>query len=209
MAPVILVGVAGLTLILVLAWSNVSLRGDLVRDGRTLQSLENTVVWNLRLSTLEGAPMPGALADALRPDIGPQEDLAGGQTLLMVYTPSVCLTCLRSGLESIGKSRPRLEIAGIWPHALIGERRRTRESALLLREDGLLTFAMTFVPADMVLKNLPFGKEPGFAETPLYLLLDQDLNVTTVFKADSQRPELLNRWLEVLGSEARQPGDVP
>lgn len=207
--PVALVGLVGLALVLFLSWRNLGLRGDLARELSSFQTLEETIAWNLQLSALEGTRLPDSLTTSLRPEIASEGDRPAGQTLLIVYTPTVCVSCLRAGLLSLQANRSDLESEGIFAHALIGERRRTRESALLLREDGLLTFPMTFVPADTVLDSLPFGRQAGFTDTPLYLLLDRDLNVRSVFKADQRRSALLDQWLAAHSAPTQRPRHAP
>lgn len=198
LTPLVLIGTVGLALVLVLSWTNLSLRGDMAREGRTLQTLQDTLDWNLRLSALERESLPVPLAESLQADLEGRLSPETPDTLLVVYTPTVCLSCLKAGLGSLTDRRSELAQAGIAVHALIGEHRGTSQSALLLQDEGLLSFPFTLMPADTVLDSLPFGRERGFTDTPLYLVFDRDLEIHSVFKADQQRPELLDRWLETL-----------
>lgn len=205
LAPVAVVGTIGVLLVVVLSWQNITLRGDVAREGRALAALEETLVWNLRISGLEGVTLPAPWLESLRPDLATLEKGSTARTLLVVYTPTVCVTCLREGLRTIGEYHEELVRFGIMPHGLVGERIGAREFALFLREDGLLSFPVTFVPAEKVQGSVSWGREPGFTETPLYLLVDGEFKILTAFKADRQKASLLQKWLTAI-LETREHG---
>jgi hypothetical protein len=118
--------------------------------------------------------------------------------LVVAYTHTVCSRCLYEGLESLRTNRS-LRGHGISLHALIGERSpRDRERALLLREDGLLTFPITFVPTDELFGALFRHMGNEFADEPIYLRLDEHLRIQAAFQADQRRPALLDAWLAAI-----------
>jgi hypothetical protein len=147
----------------------------------------------LALSRLEGQPLPADLLDALEWEYNPGTE---ARVLLVAYTYSVCVTCLDAGLRSLSA----LDWSGrsVELHALVGERTGTtadREYALLLREDGLLDFPVSFVAAKQLYAALYAHLGGELAAEPVYLILDAEGTVTSAFQAHQQDPSLLDAWL--------------
>jgi hypothetical protein len=191
----ILVGSVGLALVLFLSWQSVGLRQRIATTTADLESVRETFGWNLLLSSLEGAPLPDAFAERLRAS----DELAGlegdDDVLVIAYMPTVCTTCLRSGLNSLAIVGPRLRDQGTVLHGVTSERRGSREQVVLLRQDGFLDFPVSFIQSETFLESMPGGTSPGFTDTPLYLRLDGDLVVKSAFKADQRNGALLDQWL--------------
>jgi len=169
-------------------------RQELANNAAVSGSLEKTLTRNIAVSQMEGQVFPAPLAEGIR-QAGVVDDTK--RILVVAYTPTVCLTCLFNGLESL--SRRSWSEKGILIHALVGERdgvTAARERALILREEGRLPQSISFVPMTSVdsLLFAHLGKE--FAEEPIYLLLSPHLIIQSAFHADQRRPELLELWLD-------------
>ncbi|MGQ0561856.1 MAG: hypothetical protein ACT443_08295, partial [Gemmatimonadota bacterium] len=115
--------------------------------------------------------------------------------LLIAYGSNVCVTCLNAGLRSLRQWRVKASPV----HAVIGEESRgDRERAALLREDSLLPYPITFVPAADLQRTLFSHLGEEHAEEPIYLLIDRQFKIRSVFQADQKRPDLLDEWLEAI-----------
>lgn len=189
-ALIALAVVAGMVLVPFVSSQNQRLRQQLAVTTSNVRSLETTLRHNIELSALDGTVLPERLA----------QKMAGQRrgSLVVAYTYTVCSRCLYDGLESLRTNRSLREHA-ISLNALVGERSpRDRERALLLREDGLLSFPITFVPNDELFGALFRHMGNEFADEPIYLRLDEHRRIQAAFQADQRRPALLDAWLDAI-----------
>jgi hypothetical protein len=162
-------------------------------DARTLAV---TLRRNIALSALEGAALPEPIAGDLRASVSAHLGPNAAGLLVMIYTPMTCERSRRAGLQSLTKDRQALTQQGVVPTVVVAERGSAdREGALLLRAEGLLSFPITFMPADTLIGTLFPNSDDTFDEEPIYLRLDRQLRVQSAFHADQRRPELLDLWL--------------
>ncbi len=162
-------------------------------------TLALTLRRNIELSGLGGLTLPEPLARELSATFGQRLDRDATGLLVMIYTPMVCQRALRAGLQSISNNRS-LKEQRLAPYVVVVEQSPAdRERALLMREEGILRFPLTFVPADTLIRVLVPNADDTFDEEPIYLRLDRQFHVRSAFHADQLRPELLDLWLEQSG----------
>lgn len=197
-AVIVLALVGAAVCVPLLSINIVRLRDRQTQDAESFRGLERTVERHIAVSHLEGSPLPERLTSVLRPSLVSRAHNHKARVLLVAYTHTVCQRCLHDGLESLRKARATIEPSTA-VHALVGERTaRERERALLLRQDGLLSFPITFIPSNDLLAALYGHLQGEFADEPIYLLLDRELTVRSAFQADQRRPNLLDQWLQAI-----------
>lgn len=192
--PLLLVGTVALALLLFMSWQASSLRRQVAEREAERNTVRATFDWNIRMSSLEGAPLAPSLARVLEGTVDPA---ARSGVLVVSYMPTVCTTCLRAGLRSLTEVEGALRERGIVLRGLVAERSGSHQYVVLLRHEGLLDFPVAFVSAAS-LESMPGGEREGFSDTPLYLLLDESLQVKSVFKADQWNDDLLEQWLDAV-----------
>ncbi len=192
--------VGALIFVPLLGWQNARLREQvrkqLIKDPSA--SVESEALRRtIEISAIEGTRLPESVIGRMQEAVQEAGTGQNHEFLVVAIMPTVCGVCLDAGLKS-------LQQLGLWQerglvlHALVGEQSRSdREDALRLRQTGLLSFPITFVPAEELLSALFRHMEDEFTQEPLYLRLDNEFRILTAFQANQFRPALLDQWLEV------------
>jgi hypothetical protein len=178
-----------------------ALRAELAskRDSAaTVGQLSLTLQRNVGLSALEGRRLPVEIRERLRPAISRSVGSGGKGAVVLVYTSMSCQRALSDGIRSV-QENAHLRAARLEPMVLVAEAEHAdRERALLLREEGVITAQLAFADAEHIRRTLFPAADSTFDDEPLYLLVDNELNIRSAFHADQFRPELLDAWLNEL-----------
>ncbi|HEX6902995.1 MAG TPA: hypothetical protein VF789_24980 [Thermoanaerobaculia bacterium] len=158
---------------------------------------EKAVADKLQLSRdlmqLVGAPVP--FASRLREAEGAAAP--AGDRIVVVFNPTTCGQGLRGHLSTIRVLQERLGSEHVAFLGLVGaDTREDQTYTLNLRNSKLMTFPFSYVRSRELARFFPLEAETGFSETPIYLWVDRDFRIKSVFRPDSIEPEGLERWLE-------------
>ena len=179
--------------LLFLIRQNWLLRGQLAVCVERERSVADKLQLSQDLMQLVGAPLP--LAERLRD--AAESESPRSDRIVVVFNPTTCgkgmrehLVAIRSFQERLG---PRREVF----MGLVGADTREDQSyALALRNSKLMTFPFSYVRSRELSRFFPLESETGFIETPIYLLVDRDFRIKSVFMPDSVKPEGLELWLK-------------
>ena len=115
----------------------------------------------------------------------------------MVFNPTACGKCLREQLTIVHSFQEHLGLQSSAFLGLVGADTREDQSyALMLRSTNLMTFPFSYARSQELSKLFPLQAETGYADTPIYLLVDRDFRIKAVFKPHRSKPEALEHWLE-------------
>jgi hypothetical protein len=179
--------------LLLLIRQNWLLRGQVAVCIEREKSVADKLQLSQGLMQLVGAPLP--LSSRLR-------DAAGGENphsdrIVVVFNPTTCGKGLREHLVAIRSFQERLGPRREVFMGLVGADTREDQSyTLALRNSKLMTFPFSYVRSRELSRFFPLESETGFIETPIYLLVDRDFRIKSVFMPDSVKPGGLELWLK-------------
>jgi len=176
-----------------------------IRQNRLLQGQvtscalrQKTLAGDLELSRkmmqLVGEPMP--LTPQLKALVH-DPSAAGGDLVVVVFNPTTCGRSLRDQLSIVRSFQEhRAQDSQAFLGLIGADTREDQSYALMLRSNKLMTFPFSYARSRDLSSLFPLESDTDYIDTPIYLLVDRDFRIRSVFKPDSSKPETLERWLE-------------
>ncbi len=196
-----LIVAASLVFVLLLAVQNRRWRSEWAQKAGELERLEETWSYHSELDRYVGHPFPALLADSA---LSVLREGARQGFILVVFSPTVCRTCLKDGLWILAEHRSDIEQVGLEPLALVGEAGlKTREEMASLKLSGLVGFRFQYVNPEALEELLPVIVDSKYIEGPLYFHTDENLRVIRAFKPDCWRLKDLERWIRQIVNGTR------
>jgi hypothetical protein len=181
-------------LLVLMIRQNWSLRGQVAAGANREKALAQSLELSRDMMQLVGSPLPFAprLRELAKDDASP-----GGNHVVVVFNPTACGKCLREQLTIVRSFQERLGPRSLDFLGLVGADTREDQSyVLMLRSAKLMGFPFSYARSQELSKLFPLQAETGYSDTPIYLLVDRDFRIKSVFKPHRSKPETLERWLE-------------